>query len=70
MNNSDRKPVDLLTDRELEILCFVAVGMPNDEISQRCDISPNTVKNHLHSICLKINASDRFQAMLWAGQNL
>ena len=70
MNNPDQKPVDLLTEREYEVLGLVAVGMPDNNIAQRCHISPNSVEADLHNIFRKINVPDRLQAMLWAGQNL
>lgn len=59
-----------LTEREHEVMSLVAIGMPDDDIAQRCGINPEVVKTHLHIIFKKINASNRFQAMLWAGENL
>jgi LuxR family transcriptional regulator of csgAB operon len=65
-----RSSTHLLSEREYEVLSLAAVGMSDDDIAQRSGISPEVVKTHLHIIFKKINASNRLQAMLWAGQNL
>ena len=70
MNNSDRRPVELLTEREHDVLGLVAIGMPYNDIAQNFGISPKTVKTHLHHIFKKIKVPNRLQAMLWAGQHL
>jgi len=70
LSNPDRKPVDLLTKKEYEVLGLVALGLPDDSIAQHCNISQKSVTVLLHNIFKKINAPDRLQAMLWAGKNL
>lgn len=55
-----------LTGRELDVLGLLAGGLSNRLIARRLDISEKTVKNHLSSIYLKIGATDRTQAALYA----
>ncbi|SDD17040.1 response regulator [Glycomyces harbinensis] len=48
-----------LTDRELEILRWVATGLPNDDIGERLFISPATVRTHVGKLLSKLAARDR-----------
>jgi HD-GYP domain-containing protein (c-di-GMP phosphodiesterase class II) len=58
-----------LTPREVEILRLVARGLPNKAIAERLVISPKTVANHVEHIYLKIGASNRARASLFAMQH-
>jgi ArsR family metal-binding transcriptional regulator/DNA-binding CsgD family transcriptional regulator len=55
-----------LTDREIQVLRFVAEGATNIEISDILSISPHTVKSHIIHIFNKLNVNDRTQAAVWA----
>lgn len=55
-----------LTCRESDVLRLLARGLSNRVIARRLDISEKTVKNHLSSIYLKIGATHRTQAALYA----
>ena len=55
-----------LTEREREILELLADGAANGQIALRLDLSPKTVRNHVASICTKLQVSDRAQAALRA----
>ena len=56
-----------LTDREVEILGLLAVGVSSTEdLADRLFISQKTVKNHLASIYTKLSVSDRTQAAIEA----
>lgn len=55
-----------LTDREREILVYVARGLSNDEIGSHLFISPATVKTHLARIMAKLDAHDRAQLVVAA----
>lgn len=57
----DSRRLDLLTQREQEILEEVRNGATNREISARLFISENTVKNHLKNIMAKLNIHNRVQ---------
>ncbi|MQM24499.1 response regulator [Glycomyces albidus] len=48
-----------LTEREQEILRWVATGLTNDEIGERLFISPATVRTHVGKLLAKLGARDR-----------
>jgi DNA-binding NarL/FixJ family response regulator len=51
-----------LTPREREVLSLIGKGLSNQEIADRLFIERGTVKNHLHNILKKLNASNRKEA--------
>ena len=55
-----------LTNRELQVLQHIALGLSNREIGASLGISVETVKEHVQNILRKINAVDRTQAAVWA----
>jgi DNA-binding NarL/FixJ family response regulator len=55
-----------LTNRELQVLRHVALGLSNREIGQSLDISIETVKEHVQNILRKLDVNDRTQAAVWA----
>ena len=55
-----------LTNRELQVLRHIALGLSNREIGTSLGISVETVKEHVQNILRKINAVDRTQAAVWA----
>jgi DNA-binding NarL/FixJ family response regulator len=55
-----------LTNRETQILKYVADGNSNKKIAQILDISEQTIKNHVSSILRKLNANDRAHAVVLA----
>lgn len=55
-----------LTEREQEVLKYVARGMSNKEIGEQLSISPHTVKAHLRSILDKLHLRGRVDAAAWA----
>ena len=67
--SADYIKLENLTDREIEVLKLVAVGMFNKEIGKKLAISERTVKNHLSSIFKKIECTDRTQAAVFAIRN-
>jgi LuxR family transcriptional regulator, maltose regulon positive regulatory protein len=54
--------IDLLSERELEILRLLAEGLSNREIAQRSYISIGTVKAHLKHIYGKLEVGNRTEA--------
>ena len=52
-----------LTAREVEVLQLLAEGLPNKSIATRLGISDQTVKFHVASICGKLGAANRTQAV-------
>ncbi|RSX52086.1 response regulator [Bifidobacterium samirii] len=61
--------LELLTDREREVLIEIAHGLSNQEIADKLYISLPTVKTHVAHILAKINARDRVQAVVFAYDN-
>ncbi len=57
---------DGLTEREVEVLRFVAAGKSNPEIGEELFISPRTVTIHVSNILNKINAANRAEAATYA----
>jgi DNA-binding NarL/FixJ family response regulator len=51
-----------LTSRELQIIELIDEGLPNKQIARRLSIQPSTVKNHVHKILEKLDASCRSEA--------
>jgi len=52
-----------LTDREQEVLNFVAEGLSAPDIGKQIHLSTTTVKSHLHSLYEKLGVSDRAAAV-------
>jgi HD-GYP domain-containing protein (c-di-GMP phosphodiesterase class II) len=55
-----------LTAREVEVLRMAARGMTNKDIAAVLVVSPKTVANHIERIYLKIGASNRAMASMFA----
>jgi len=66
MRESSITPFPELTEREREILDFIARGDTNAEIAERLTISLKTVRNHVSSIFNKLQVTNRAQAAIRA----
>ena len=58
-----------LTQRELEVLSWIAEGLSNKQIAKRLSLSLYTVKNHVHRILDKLQVRDRSAAVKHAVDN-
>jgi NarL family two-component system response regulator LiaR len=58
-----------LSDREVEVLGFLAQGMANREIADKLSIAHTTVGTHLHNIYKEIGVESRSEAIVWAFRN-
>lgn len=61
INNGLPEP---LTERELEVLLYLADGLSNREIGNKLSLTEGTVKNYVTNVLQKIGARDRTQAAL------
>ena len=55
-----------LTDREREMVAWVATGRSNAEIAAELVISPDTVRTHVSRAMIKLGARDRAQLVVFA----
>ncbi|MGG1629863.1 response regulator [Rossellomorea sp. NRS-1567] len=55
-----------LTERELEVLNQLGLGLNNKEIARELYISEGTVKNHVSNLISKLQLRDRTQAAIFA----
>lgn len=62
-NDALLKADHALSDREAEILKWVALGKTNPEIGSILEISAFTVKNHMQRVFKKLDVSNRAQAV-------
>lgn len=52
-----------LTRREREVICYAAIGCTDPEIAHIMGISAQTIKNHMCSIRIKLQARNRTHAV-------
>jgi DNA-binding CsgD family transcriptional regulator len=58
--------MDQLTERERELVAWVATGRTNEEIGEALFISPATVRTHVGRAMQKLGARDRAQLVVLA----
>jgi DNA-binding NarL/FixJ family response regulator len=62
-------PIDVLTDREREVLVLAAHGLSNEAIGERLFLSPLTAKTHINRAMTKLRVRDRSQLVVVAYQS-
>lgn len=55
--------MNILTNREQEILLLVTENYSNQEIAQQLCLAESTVKSHLHNIFRKLGVRNRSEAL-------
>ncbi len=64
---SDRSAdLDMLTDREREVLGLICEGHDDGQMSRALGLSRNTIRNHIASLYRKIGVNRRSAAIIWA----
>lgn len=58
--------LELLTEREMEVLQLVSSGYSNMEIADALVVSEGTVKTHVKRVLAKLEVRDRTQAVIYA----
>jgi DNA-binding NarL/FixJ family response regulator len=58
--------LEVLTNRERQVVALVARGLSNDEIAHHLVINPTTAKTHVSRAMIKLNARDRAQLVVLA----
>ena len=59
MHKSKLINVDVLSEREREVACYAADGIPNKIIARKLNITEGTVKLHLHRVYQKLGIKGR-----------
>lgn len=62
----DAPSLDMLTDREVQILKSIAEGNSNKMIARELDITEGTVKVHVKKVLKKLQFRSRVEAAVWA----
>nr|WP_283762066.1 LuxR C-terminal-related transcriptional regulator [Roseofilum halophilum] len=55
-----------LSDREVQVVELVAMGLANQDIAERLEISKRTVDNHISNILKKTKTDNRVELVRWA----
>lgn len=61
--NQAKELIEPLSEREVEVLRYIADGLSNPEIARRLYLSPNTLKAHAQNIFMKLDVHNRLQAV-------
>lgn len=67
-DRGDRLTQGVLSERELQIVELVTVGLTNQEIAEKLEISKRTVDNHISNILTKTATGNRVELVRWALQ--
>ena len=65
-STDSRRRLELLTDREMEVLNAMAQGLNNAEIADSIYVSESTAKTHVRRILMKLGLRDRVAAVIFA----
>lgn len=55
--------IQMLTEREKEVMQLLAVGLTYEKIAQQMEVSHETVKMHLKNIYRKLGVQNKIEAL-------
>ncbi|MFI5934259.1 response regulator [Actinoplanes sp. NPDC051494] len=65
-NSMPERNLDELTEREREVVAWVATGCSNEEIARELFVSPATIRTHVSRAMVKLSARSRAQLVVMA----
>jgi DNA-binding CsgD family transcriptional regulator len=66
LSRASSNALQLLTEREKEVLFLLATGLPNKALAEKLFVSPGTIKTHTLNLYQKMDVANRTSAMLKA----
>jgi two-component system invasion response regulator UvrY len=66
---NEQKNASVLSEREMELLKYMASEMTYKEIADKMNLSPKTVENHREKICEKLQIKTRVGLVMYAMKN-
>ncbi|MDZ4907281.1 response regulator transcription factor, partial [Clostridium perfringens] len=57
------------SEKEFQIIKYIAEGLTNKEISEKLYLSEGTIKNNITNVLSKLNLRDRTQIAIFAFKN-
>lgn len=66
VDSDGKRGVDSLSEREKEVICLIAKGLPNKIIADRLCLSAHTVSTHRRNICAKLDIHSASALTLYA----
>lgn len=69
LNNVARKTIDILTNRETQVVNLVSKGLNNKDIAQALKVSECTIKKHVSNILEKLDFKSRQDIIIYIKDN-
>ena len=69
LSREEDKKINLLTQRESEIIKLITEGLVNKEIAKRMNVVEKTVRNHLTIIYSKLEVTSRLELAIYASRH-
>ncbi len=64
----EMEKISQLSDRELQVIRLIGLGLKNQQIASRLCLSQTTVRHHLTSIFRKLGVTDRLELLVFANR--